>query len=88
MSNRFRIDPTAVEWREVDGEVVVLDLKRSEYLAVNKTGTVLWSALAEGADVETLARALVDRFGIDDDQATRDASAFIEDLRGKGLLLS
>ena len=35
-----------LDWREVEGELVALDLRESRYLAVNRTGQVLWAALA------------------------------------------
>src|SRR4051794_38311909 len=34
MAETLRLKPGALEWREIDGEVVVLDTRASKYLAV------------------------------------------------------
>ncbi len=81
-----RLISGAVEWREVDGEVVVLDLARSAYLAVNESGTALWTLLAEGATREALAARLRDGFGLEPERAAADVDAFLADLAGRGLV--
>ena len=49
MTEPLRVRADALEWREVDGEIVALDLRRSVYLAINPSGALLWPALVEGA---------------------------------------
>src|SRR4051795_2998601 len=39
-------------WREIDGEIVLLDLASSKYLMINKTGTFLLQLLATERDQE------------------------------------
>jgi hypothetical protein len=75
-----------LEWLEVEGEVIALEGRRSEYLGVNPSGTLLWRAVAEGATEDGLARLLVDRYGIDAELARDDAARFVADLRERGLL--
>ena len=75
-----------LEWREVEGEVVALDLRNSSYLGINKTGAVIWPLLAEGADIEALVKAVTERFDVDEPTARQDVSSFIEDLSSKGLI--
>ena len=41
-----------------DGETLLVDLKRSVYLGVNGSATVLWRKLAEGTDRDELVAAL------------------------------
>lgn len=77
---------SAASWREVDGETVVLDIARSEYLGVNESGTVLWGLLAEGTTEQALESSLVDSFGITPEAAHDDVSAFLADARARGLL--
>jgi len=47
---------TDIDWREIDGEVVVLDRRERRYLAVHRSATVLWPALVEGTTEEGLGR--------------------------------
>ena len=55
-----------LEGREVDGELVVLDLGASRYLSVNAAGAAMWPLLLEGTDRGALEAALAERFGIDE----------------------
>ena len=73
-------------WREVEDEVVALDLKTSNYIAINRTGRALWPLLSEGATREGLIQQLVEEFEVDQEQAGRDVDVFIEALVEKGLV--
>lgn len=76
----------AVSWREVDGEVVALDLSAGDYLAINPTGAALWQLLADGATESVLADHLADRYDIDNTRAASDVAAFIAVLDSRGLV--
>lgn len=82
------LEPDAVSWREVDGEVVALDLRAGDYLAINGTGTLLWRALADGASPDGLRQLLTERFGVPDERAAADVAAFTAALEARGLLCS
>lgn len=73
-------------WREVEDEIVALDLKTSNYIAINRTGRSLWPLLSEGASREALIEHLVQEFDVAADQAGHDVDAFIEALNEKGLI--
>ena len=83
---RFQLRDGELEWREVEGEIVALDLRASTYLSVNKAGTALWPHLTAGASREELVTALTSRYDIDVDAATRDVDAFVQALEAKELL--
>jgi coenzyme PQQ synthesis protein D (PqqD) len=86
MSTRHTIHTEALTWREINGEVVILDLEASKYLSLNGTGALLWSALAEGADDAQLIELLTERYGIDEATATRDVDAFLDRCATLGLV--
>jgi hypothetical protein len=88
MSEVIRLRGDDLDWREVEGEVVVLDVRRSVYVAVNASGAVLWPALADGATREALVDRLVTRYDKDPQDAGVDVDAFVADLRAQGLLAS
>ena len=81
---RLRVEE--VEWREVEGEVVALDLRQNAYVGVNRTGAVLWNALASGATPEQLVALLVERFDVDRGRAGADADEFLQQLADRDLL--
>lgn len=82
----LRLSETGIHWREVEGEILALDGDRSEYLGVNRSGAVLWTALAEGATREQLVEALVSAEGIERARGAADVDAFLGQLRERGLV--
>lgn len=77
-----------VEWREIDGEITLLDLRASEYIGLNRTGSLLWLELAGGATRDHLVGLLVGRFGVTAERASADVDAYLQDLAGRGFLRS
>jgi hypothetical protein len=76
-----------VTWRELDGEIVLLENRSWRYLGVNASGAVLWRLLVDGTSRESLITALAETFELEDEVATRDVDAFLASLRDSGLLL-
>ncbi len=83
----FRLREQALEWRAVEDEIVALDASAQEYLATNKTGSVLWLALAKGATREHLIARLVEAFDVDAESAARDLDSFLAALEARNLLV-
>lgn len=81
-----RIRQDDIVWQDLDGELVILDLKRSAYLATNATGSLLARYLTEPRTLAELADHMVAEFGIDRAVALADAKAFVAQLREKRLL--
>jgi len=84
----LRLDPDAVSWTEVDGEILALERESSTYIATNRTGTVIWKSLVHGASREQLTAAVMHAFGIDQQTAATDTDAFVDALAGRGLLVA
>jgi hypothetical protein len=81
-----RLREDAVRWREVDREIIAVDLGTSTYLSTNESGLVLWRRLAEGATRRELAAELQERFAIDGAQAETDVDKFLSALTERDLL--
>ena len=86
MERVIRLKRNRVEWRELDQEIVALDPDAHMYLSANRSGAVLWKALARGAKRDELVRILQNAYGIDADTAQRDAERFLGQLSDRGLL--
>ena len=82
----LRLREHGLNWREIDGEVVVLDIERSHYLNLNPTGCVLWLMLADGATEAGLVQRLTEEFDIDQQTAHRDVEAFLTACRENDLI--
>ena len=87
MTAELRPRESDLSWREVDGSVVILDLRNSAFLDLNASGSFLWLAMTqERRSALDLAQILMSRFGLQEAQAMDDVSTFIAKLSGFGLL--
>jgi hypothetical protein len=82
----LKLRPTAVAWREVDGEVIALGLESSTYFGTNPSGTLLWRRLAEGTTRDELVNELAQTFGLATERSEADVDAFLAELADRGLL--
>lgn len=82
----LRLRPDFIDWRIIDDEIVMLDAERSQYLATNPSGTLLWQTLHEGATRTQLVELLVSRYAITEEQARCDTDAFLAELRARELI--
>ncbi|MGH3354160.1 MAG: PqqD family protein [Nocardioides sp.] len=82
----MKLDSQRITWREIDGELVILDLAASTYLTTNETGTALLKELVEERSTEELVEVLMTAFDVASETAVADVRAFVEDLGRNGLL--
>jgi coenzyme PQQ synthesis protein D (PqqD) len=75
-----------VRWREIDTEVVAVDIDSSTYLSTNGSGALLWLELAQGTTRDALVERLAQAYLIDAGRAEADVDSFLAELRGQGLL--
>jgi hypothetical protein len=84
----LKLRDTDLHWREIDGEIVALEGQRSQYVAANGSGTVLWRALVGGTTHEHLVDELVRTYGIDRARAAADVDRFLDALAEQHLLVA
>ncbi len=73
-------------WREVDGQVIVLDKRTWSYLSINDSGACLWREIARGATQAELIARLQEAYELDEQRATRDVDAFVSMMQAHGML--
>lgn len=71
---------TQISWRRVAAEIVILDLKTSDYFSLNETAALAWERLLEGASVEEAAESLSRRYKTDPDDAVKHVRALVQKL--------
>ncbi len=86
MPEVVRLRQDSLEWRLAEGEVIVLDLDRSEYLVVNRAGATLWDLLARGSSPSEMSDRLAERYGVGPGGAASDVEAFLGVLAERRLL--
>jgi len=84
----IQLDPSVLEWRKVEDEMIAVDLRNSVYLTINASGALLWPLLARGATRPELVDALCERWELDPERARKDADAFVAWLADQNLLLT
>lgn len=82
----LKLRSEGLEWREIEDEVIAIDIRNSSYLSANGSGLVIWRELAEGTTRVLLIERLVETFGVETDRAAADVDHFLADLRSRGLL--
>lgn len=81
---KLRVDD--MTWREIDGDLVILDLRSSTYLTTNASGALLMNELVEERTTADLVQCLVGAFGISEVEAQSDVGSFVQALDSGGLL--
>ena len=86
MTTRYRTTETTT-WREVDGEVVALELKESVYYSIGGSGNLLWTRLADGATKDDLVAALTaEHADVEPAVAEADVQEFLDEGLKQGLI--
>jgi hypothetical protein len=75
-----------VHWREAEGQVIALDLPGGLYLTLNRSGSVLWPMLQEGATRDELVNRLAAEFDLPPERASMDVDAWLSALDAQRLL--
>jgi hypothetical protein len=75
-----------IRWRELDRDIVAVDIDRSTYLSTNGSGALLWLELVEGTTRDRLVERLAQAYLIDHGRAAADVDSFLQELREQGLL--
>ena len=73
-------------WRDLDGELVVLNSKNGDYHTFNPVGRSIWLSLAEHKTMDDIQTLVTNEFDIDSQRALDDIQNFIQDLTQRGLL--
>ena len=80
-----------VVWREVDGEVVLLNVVTGQYFGLDPVGSQVWmllqSAGPKGLNLQGLCGLVTAQFEVDSTTADRDISALISELLTQQLLV-
>lgn len=72
--------------REVDGEIVVLDVAANRLHRLNATASLVWRMCAEGTTADSIVSQLVACFDVDEGTARQDVGTVLAELRRLDLL--
>lgn len=86
MPSRLVPSPDALA-RELNGEVLLLDLRTSHYFGLTGTGARVWQLVEAGHDIDSAAGILTREYNGDPALIRDEVSAFVNDLVERGLLV-
>ncbi|MBW2734524.1 MAG: PqqD family protein [Deltaproteobacteria bacterium] len=79
--------PEHVLTRELDGELVILDLHSESYLGLDAVGTRIWQLLASTDSIEAVFEQLLEEYEVEAETLRADLVELLEDLCGRGLVV-
>jgi Coenzyme PQQ synthesis protein D (PqqD) len=77
----------AVHARQFDEELIILDLAKGEYFALDAVGARLWTGLEAGRTVEQIAQQVVAEYDVELDTVLADLVALGDELVAQGLIV-
>src|SRR3954451_10336708 len=85
---RLRVNTERVAAKVIDGEAIVINLTNGRYYSMIGTGALVWSMLADGATIESIAETLAGRYGVDTTTCRSDVERLVDQLLVEQLLAS
>lgn len=73
-------------FQEIDGEMVVLDLKSESYFGLDAVGARIWQLMQELGELSMVFDAMLDEYDVEPDQLEADMMALINELLEAGLI--
>ncbi|MBI2865198.1 MAG: PqqD family protein [Chloroflexi bacterium] len=70
----------------VQDDLVILDLQRDQYVALDAVGRGIWELIETPRSLEDLCRHLSEEFDAAPEEITADMRAFVEELVKNGLV--
>lgn len=70
----------------IDGEAALLNVRTGAYFGLNKVGTFIWQAYAEGKTFGEVVPVVCREFSVDASVAVTDARVFTQKMLDRGLL--
>jgi hypothetical protein len=78
---------SAVVFRELDGEAVLLNLDSGVYFGLDEVGTRVWALLVEHGTLERVCSQLMEEYDVEPAVLEQDVSRLVEEMRHKGLVV-
>ena len=73
--------------REVEGELVLLDLESATYFGLNQVGSRIWALVGELGSLRKVCETMEREYAAPREQLERDVLSLVRELRDKGLLV-
>ena len=75
-----------VVWRDLDGEVVILNLATGLYYGLEGAGSRMWQLLAEHRSTDAVADLLAEEYDVERPRLARDLETLVHRLADKSIV--
>ena len=72
--------------RELDGDIVILDIPSGRYFSINSVGAFVWNLLGDPIERDDIIDAVTDEFDVDRATAASDINSLLDELVDAGLV--
>jgi hypothetical protein len=86
MDRAFEINAPDVAAEIVDGEAIIMHLKRGHYYSLEGSGALIWGGIERRMPAGEIADALASYFGIDTHRARETVETLLDDLMSHALV--
>jgi hypothetical protein len=73
-------------FNEIDGEVVMLSIEKSEYYGMDKVGSRIWKLLENRMLFKELIAKLMDEYDVTEVQCIQETIEFVKKMKEKNLI--
>jgi hypothetical protein len=70
----------------VDNELLLMDIKTGNYLALKTVGNVIWDILTKPITVSALITQILDEYDVSEEEGTIDTMDFLKQLLDHGMI--
>lgn len=85
-TTQIQRDPSQV-FTEVDGEIIMLNVKKEAYYSLNETGSLIWKESENKISFDALVEKLTDIFEVPAEQCRKEVEPFLHELVTAGVIL-
>ncbi len=75
-----------VIWRELGGEVVMLDLASQHYFGLTGSGSEMWQLIAQHGSAGSVIECMLAKYDVDPANLRADFEKLVDELAAKGML--
>lgn len=86
LDSAVKVSPGVI-FQQLDGEAVLLSTQSEIFFGLDPVGTQIWQLLEEHGDVRTVARTLLQKYEVGEEELEKQLLEFIEKLYAKGLVV-
>jgi hypothetical protein len=75
-----------IVWRELGGEVLILDLASQHYFGLTGSGSDMWQLIAKHGSSDTVLDCMLAKYGVEPANLRADFEKLVDELAAKGML--